>query len=75
MYNRFIASSILLLVLPVHAASVPSPKAVQTQQNDQAHCVEVRMKQCVDKCEKTSHKQCKSLCQKNITNECRWAGE
>lgn len=64
---------LVLFVPSIQAAE--SPEEIQLQQDDQKLCVQQRVKQCIDTCDKTEDTNCSQMCEENAKNECRQAGE
>lgn len=73
--NKLIAVSLLVFTLPLQAAETETPPQVQSQEDDQALCIQQRTQHCISKCENAGDKECIQLCDTNAKNECLQAGE
>lgn len=73
--NQWIALLVMMLGTSFALADVPSEKAIIDQQNAQESCVQIRTKECLDKCDTTQVEDCEKLCDDFSKNECKWAGE
>ena len=63
---------IMLFVLHVHAADISDD---DSQQGDQAQCIQIVTKDCLKKCEESTEDDCSKICPENAANECLQAGE
>ncbi|ARG98861.1 hypothetical protein B6N58_06125 [Legionella micdadei] len=73
--DRFILVLLLsVLFITTWAADITKTE-IQDQQNAQELCIQQRVNQCINACEKSKGNNCTQTCEANAKNECRQAGE